>query len=38
LNLGVLLTIIGIQFIAIGLIGELIVSGKKDPDWILRKD
>jgi glycosyltransferase involved in cell wall biosynthesis len=38
LNLGVLLITIGIQFVAIGLIGELIVSGRKGPDWIIKKD
>ncbi len=38
LNLGVLLITIGIQFAAIGLIGELIVSGRKGPDWIIKRD
>ena len=36
LTLGVLLMIIGVQFVAIGLIGELIVNSKNNNDWILR--
>ena len=36
LTLGVLLMIIGIQFVAIGLIGELIVNSRNNNDWILR--
>lgn len=38
LSLGVLLMVIGIQFIAIGLIGELIISTRNNNDWIVRKD
>ncbi len=37
LTLGVLLIIIGIQFIAIGLIGELIINSRNNNDWIVRK-
>jgi glycosyltransferase involved in cell wall biosynthesis len=37
LTLGVLLIIIGIQFVAIGLIGELIVNSRNNNDWIIRK-
>jgi glycosyltransferase involved in cell wall biosynthesis len=37
LTLGVLLIIIGIQFMAIGLIGELIVNSRNNNDWIIRK-
>ena len=38
LDLGVLLVMIGIQFIAIGLIGELIISSRNNNDWVLRKE
>lgn len=37
LSLGVLLIIIGIQFMAIGLIGELIINTRNNNDWIVRK-
>lgn len=36
LLLGALLIIIGIQFVAIGLIGELIVSSRNNNDWIVK--
>jgi glycosyltransferase involved in cell wall biosynthesis len=36
LMLGVLLLITGIQFISIGLIGELIISTRHNNDWITR--
>jgi glycosyltransferase involved in cell wall biosynthesis len=38
LSLGVLLVVIGIQFMAIGLIGELIISTKNSNDWVIRMD
>jgi glycosyltransferase involved in cell wall biosynthesis len=38
LTLGVLLIIIAIQFVAIGLIGELIVSTRDNSKWIVTGD
>jgi hypothetical protein len=37
-DLGVLLVVIGIQFMAIGLIGELIISMRKNNDWVVRME
>ena len=37
LMLGVLLVIMGVQFISMGLIGELITSAKKNDDYVVRK-
>jgi|SRR5271157_272571 len=37
-DLGVLLVIIGIQFMALGLVGELIINTRNNNDWIVRKD
>jgi hypothetical protein len=38
LTLGVLLIIIGIQFVAIGLIGELMVSSRDNREWVVKGD
>jgi len=38
LTLGVLLIILGIQFVAIGLIGELIVSSRENREWVVKGD
>jgi glycosyltransferase involved in cell wall biosynthesis len=38
LTLGVLLIIIGIQFVAIGLIGELMVSTRDNREWVVKGD
>ncbi len=38
LMLGVLLVIIGVQFIALGLIGELMISHRDHNDWIVREE
>ncbi len=37
LMLGTLLIFIGIQFISIGLIGELIVSGRNYDEWLIKE-
>lgn len=38
LTLGVILIVIGIQFMAIGLVGELIIYTGRGRDWVLRKE
>jgi len=38
LILGILLVIIGIQFFAIGLIGELMISYRDNNEWIVREE
>lgn len=38
LTLGVLLITLGVQFVAIGLIGELIVSSRENKEWVLKGD
>ena len=37
LMLGVLLVIMGVQFISMGLIGELMTSAKKNDDYVVKK-
>lgn len=38
LILGVLLVFIGVQFISIGLVGELIINSRKNDEYIIRND
>lgn len=38
LTLAVLMVIMGIQFVAIGMIGELIVNTKENKEWMLKED
>ncbi len=38
LMLGILLTVIGAQFISLGLIGELITNSRNNDDYIIKYD
>ncbi len=38
LSLGILLTVIGVQFISMGLIGELITNSRNNDDYIIKFD
>lgn len=38
LMLGILLTVIGAQFVSLGLIGELITNSRNNDDYIIKYD